>query len=106
LVEEVELSDRFPPGCNNPPSPGCDQVQEGYIVLVVWLKSADGSDSGTINLFEESKGVYVIGDDNSQTDRFLGGLMNGRLVVAFTPPASAKNFKLVWHDNPPIELGK
>lgn len=111
-IEEVQESDRFPPDCQNPPSPGCDKAREGYKILIVWLKSA-GEGRVDMELFDLSKGVYVTADDDSKTERFSGGGIHqktadggfeGKLFVGFTPAKTARNFKLYWPGNSPIEL--
>lgn len=103
-IDQVERSDRFPPGCS--PSPfGCDQVIPGYQILIVWLAPADGRAAGTVSgLFEASKGVYITWDDDSREERYSAGLYRGRLFIAFTPPAEPKTFTLVWPGNPPQTL--
>jgi len=76
----------------------------GYTILWVWFTSLDGGYPEGSNLFEDSRDVYVVGDDGSETKSYLGGLVQGELVVGFTPPASAKMFTLIWPGNPPVEL--
>jgi hypothetical protein len=76
----------------------------GYQILYVWFKSADGSTIDGGKFLDASEGVYVIGDDGSKTERYLGGLMSGSLMIGFTPPVSAKEFTLYWGDNDPIKL--
>lgn len=36
VVREVQLVDRFPPGCNDE-SPACDRAREGHRHLIVWM---------------------------------------------------------------------
>lgn len=104
-IEEVELAERFPPGCD--PGPGCDQAKPGYRVLVVWLKALEGEAADVSgDLFEASNGVYVVGASGTRTQRYLGGLWEGRLVVAFTPRVSEHGFTLHWPGNAPTSLGK
>jgi hypothetical protein len=77
----------------------------GYQILYVWFESADGSEIDGGDFLDASKGVaYVIGDDGSTTERYLGGLMSGSLMLGFTAPVSAKEFTLYWGDNDPITL--
>lgn len=105
VIEEVEITDRFPPGCD-PATFYCDRPIEGYQILIVWLARQDGGDPGEIGgaLFGASKEVYVVADDDARSDRWLGGLQQGRLVVAFITPASARTLTLFWPGNPPIAL--
>jgi hypothetical protein len=111
-IESVQESDRFPPDCENPPSPGCDKAKEGYKILIIWLKNL-GKEQVSLELYDISKGVYVTADDGSKTERFSGGGVfqkrgdgkdEPRLFVAFTPPSTAQNFKLSWPDNAPLQL--
>lgn len=76
----------------------------GYQILYVWFESADGSEIDGGAFLDASEGAYVIGDDGSKTERYLGGLMSGSLMIGFTPPVSAKEFTLYWGDNDPIKL--
>jgi len=107
VIKEVQLADRFPSGCDLG-SPTCQQVREGYQILIVWLKGADGGDPAAIsdelrNTFPE---VYVIAGDGSRTKASMWGAFQSRLVVGFTPQASAHEFKLFWPGNPATDLGK
>jgi hypothetical protein len=77
----------------------------GYQILYIWFESADGSEIDGGDFLNASEGVvYVIGDDGSTTERYLGGLMSGSLMLGFTPPVSAKEFTLYWGDNDSITL--
>lgn len=103
-IDGVELSDRFPPGCN-PNSFTCDRAAPGYQILIVWLAPADGRAPGDVrNLFDASRDVYISWDANSREKRYTGGLLSGRLVMAFTPPAGLRTFTLVWPGNQPIAI--
>ncbi|MCG8351752.1 MAG: hypothetical protein MI924_28630 [Chloroflexales bacterium] len=105
VIDEVQMADRFPLGCD--PNPFyCDLPQEGYQMLVIWLARQDGGDPGEIGgaLFGASKEAYVVADDDARSDRRLGGLQQGRLVVVFITPASARTLTLFWPGNPPITL--
>lgn len=81
------------------------QAASGSQILYVWFESADGSEIDGGAFLDASEGVaYVIGDDGSVTERYLGGLMSGSLMLGFTPPDTAKEFTLAWGDNDPIKL--
>lgn len=86
--------------------PFARRVVPGYQVLTVVLAPADGRTPAEVGmkLLEASKGVQVVADDGSRTDRFGAGLADGRLVVLFTPPASSNRFNLAWPENPPLPL--
>jgi hypothetical protein len=105
-ITSVQESDRFPPDCKNPPSPGCSKSVEGFKVLVVWLESASGGVVDGFQLFDASKGVYITADDGSRTESFSAGMIDGKLFVGFTPRNTAHNFTLHWPGNPAIDLGK
>jgi hypothetical protein len=84
---------------------GCSKAAPGYIILIVWLEKVDGEksfDSGKL----VNMPIYVTGADGSRTKVFAGGLYNGKLFVAFTPPESAYDFVLDWPDSLPVELGQ
>lgn len=105
VIDGVEVSDKFPPGCGAP-APGCSAAQPGHKVLMVWVKAKGDADAASRALMMIPTGVYVQADDGARTDVFSGGMMAGRLFVAFTPPQSGKNFSLHWDKNVPIALGK
>ncbi len=103
-VTKVEVVDRFPPGCD-PNGFGCSRAASGYIILIVWLEKVDETVSvDSVALI--SKPIYVTGADGSRTKIFAGGIHNGELFVAFTPPETASEFVLEWPDAPPVELGQ
>jgi hypothetical protein len=81
-----------------------DQAAPGFQLLNVWFESADGSAIDGSAFYDESKAVYVMGDDGSKTNSYLGGLVSGQLLVGFTPPESAHTFTLYWPGNEPVEL--
>ena len=85
-------------------NPSGDIAAPGYQILNVWLKPADGSKIDGSTFFDASKGAYVIGDDGSKTERYMGGLVSGKLMVGFTPPDTAHKFTLFWPGNDPIKL--
>jgi hypothetical protein len=105
-IKKVEGTDRFPPGCDTTQVYLCNQAQNGYQVLVVWLRFVDGKDADVGgDLFDLSEGVYVVAGDGTRTNRFGAGQVAGGLLIAFTPTSSARDFILFWPNNPPIRLG-
>lgn len=81
------------------------QAAPGSQILYVWFESADGSEIDGGAFLDASEGIaYVMGDDGSLTERYLGGLMSGSLMLGFTPPDTAKEFTLIWGDNDPLKL--
>lgn len=103
-VDGVQVTDRFPPGCVVN-TPFCDTPNPGYEILVVWLKVVSGSPAAISNELRNAD-VVVVASDGSRTKPYSGGLLSGRLFLAFTPRSSAHGFKLLWPGNPPIALGK
>lgn len=86
---------------------GGQRAAPGYQILLVRLKSAKAvSEDERDMIMGASEGVYVIGNDGSKTERFMGGWENdpNLFTVGFTPPDSASKFVLHWPGNDPIEL--
>jgi hypothetical protein len=106
LVDGVQFTDRFPPGCVLGTA-FCDQADPGFRVLIVWLKRADGADPAAISekFSDLSQGAYVVASNGKRTNVFSGGLLAGSLFVAFTPAASSHGFALHWPGNPAVPLG-
>jgi hypothetical protein len=80
-------------------------VEPGYKALVIWLKS-NSPDSSSIDFsnLSASNGVYIIDGDGTRTNCFSGGKINGKHLIAFTPPVKSNNFILYWPGNSPIPL--
>jgi Tol biopolymer transport system component len=76
----------------------------GYQILQIWFDGADGSEVDTSGFFDALEGVILVGDDGSQTERYSGGGVNGKLLAAFAPPAAARKFWLYWPGNLPVEI--
>ncbi len=86
---------------------GGQRAAPGYQILLVRLKSAKAiSENRSDKIMGASEGVYVVGNDGSKTERFLGGWESdpNLFSVGFTPPESASQFTLHWPGNDPIEL--
>jgi hypothetical protein len=115
VIAEVELANRFPPGCSFGPT--CNQAKEGYQVLIVWLERPDGEDIREISdeLFGETL-PYLTSDSKAYvtaSDGSKGGLGithvdddNNRFALVFGATDSGRDFTLTWPGNPPIDLGK
>lgn len=79
----------------------------GYQILLVKLQSAkEISEDKSGMILGVSEGVYVVGDDGSVTERFMGGWQNepNLITIGFTPPVFASQFTFHWPGNDPIEL--
>ena len=91
-IDEVEISDRFPPDCEEGTS-SCT-MSEGYEYLILWLEG--GSLPGTATITDSSGERYDLG----------GGLWMGRAFLAQRVPESASGFTLYVSGVEPIDLGK
>ena len=110
-VTSVEESDRFPPGCSDPPSDKCNKPNEKFKVLVVWL-SADNDETNPFKDLdawgEQLEKVYVKTNNSLQYKR-IGSIWetsNNTLVVGFFPAKNESDFNIFWPGNPEINLGK
>ncbi len=86
---------------------GGQQAAPGYQILLVRLKSTKAiSEDQKDMIMGASEGVYVVGNDGSETERFMGGWESDPdlFTVGFTPPDSASQFTLHWPGNDSIEL--
>jgi hypothetical protein len=91
-IDEVEISDRFPPDCEEGTS-GCT-MSEGYEYLILWLEG--GSLPGTATITDSSGERFELG----------GGLWMGRIFLAQRVPEGASGFTLYVSGVEPIDLGK
>ena len=92
IIDEVEISDRFPPDCEEG-SVTCYAYEE-YNYLILWLQ---GGDPPSV--------VYVTDSAGERYD--LGsGRWIGRTYLAQRVPASASGFTLHVPGVEPIDLGK
>ncbi len=106
-ITGYDISNRFPPNCDTS-SPPCSFAKDGFQVLIVWLDRADGGsivDLGS-TIFDASEGAYVIGSDGSRSDRFTGGIMQGRGFVGFSPLVNTQPYQFIWPGNEPVILGQ
>jgi hypothetical protein len=106
VITEVQLSDRAPSG---------NRADEGYQALIIWLERKDkaeiDSDAG-FKLLDQ--GIYAVADNGARTQFGMVGLTEtsssifsgAKMWIAATPKVSERNFKLLWPDNTPIDLGK
>lgn len=92
VITKVDIGNRFPPGCGDP-GPLCHAVESGFKVLTVWLEG-EGEPSEASEYLMDIEGIYVVSGDGNRTDRFAGGMTEGGLFIAFTPPESDAGFVL------------
>ncbi len=77
-----------------------DEAAPGYKILLVWFDSADGNVKG--DFYDASEGVYITGNDGSETKKSVGGIAFGKPYLGFAPPTTAQEFTLHWPGNPPV----
>lgn len=107
ILTGVELTDRFPPGCKNPPSIGCDQIIDGYKSVVLWLEPVNGPEPAmNRNIFEASDGAYLMADDGAKVERWGSGFVNQRYMVVFVPSTVTTGFSLFWPGNALLPLSE
>jgi hypothetical protein len=107
-VLNAQESDRFPIGCTDSSPDGCYKAEDGSKLLIVWLKSVDPAKAQEVGLFvgRHYKNVFLLSEGGSKTEATLGGLIDRKIFVGFTPPKADHGFKLSWPGNPDIALGK
>jgi hypothetical protein len=112
LVDQVQLTDRFPPGCDPGGFLSCYRAGPGFKILIVWLtrKGGDQGDSEALTSVTSALGtasdVYVTASDGSRGSRTISGFAADRLFLAFAPHDTAGGFVLHFADDPPITLDK
>ena len=112
LVDQVQLTDRFPPGCDPGGFLSCYRAGPGFKILIVWLtrKGGDQGDSEALTSVTSALGtasdVYVTASDGSRGSRTISGFAADRLFLAFAPHDAASGFVLHFADDPPITLDK
>lgn len=116
VISEVEISDRLPPGCEDPkpqnedirrkPAHRCTAAPEGCQFVVLWLEpTEEGQNWRELQHSLPMEAMYkakLVAPDH--IGRFASGGMHGRLYVAFWARGSGKDYELVWGDNPRIKL--
>jgi len=73
-------------------------------ILLIYLEKADGS---AIDLAKDGagfSGIFIHGEDKSETLSTMGGFVEDKFAIGFQIPKTVKTFKLVWHDNPPLMI--
>ena len=104
LLQEVQVSDRYPPGCVSG-SKNCLQMNAGEDLLLVQFKP-----QGSCNLealtdevaFE--KDLYLLAIDGTRSERLVTGIDGGVFTLGFSLASSPDNLLLVWGKNPKIKL--
>jgi hypothetical protein len=49
-------------------------------------------------------GVYILGDDGSETISPMADWVDNEFVMGFRLPETVKTYQLIWPDNPPIVI--
>jgi len=104
-IEQVQISDSFPPDCTLNGGAGCSVAESGYQILIIWLEPPTGFD-GSINEAMTEEAPYLTLGDGTTKKIAISGMAQSRYFIAFTPPDSAASFTLTWPDNPTVDLGK
>ena len=111
VITKVARMDSFPAGCSNS-SPSCYKASAGRRILVVRI---EGKDKGNINAPFETIGneVFLVAENGAkipvsvkqeEIEVVEGSVSVTTIVLLFGVEDSERNFKLMWPDNPPIEL--
>jgi len=90
---------------------GSSVAQSGFKILVVSLKPADGDGAACEQFDRASKDVYLESRDGARTPRAVSSCRTvedgaSTYEVGFTPRESARDFRLFWPGNPPLELAE
>jgi DNA-binding CsgD family transcriptional regulator len=104
VITKIHFADRVPPGCTSS-SPTCSVAESGYRILIIWMGPKSGGNIQTLSNVIP-RGVYVVADDGSQTEWF-NQTMNVSppfITLAFAVKDSERSFKVVWPDNPDVDL--
>ena len=104
-LDGVLLADRFPPGCEEN-GPICQVSEPGFRVLIVWLKAQRGAKPVRLSSPAATRGVYIKSASGARTSVWSAGLFDGYPMVAFTPRAKQRGFRLFWPGNKPVVLPK
>lgn len=104
LLQEVQVSDRYPPGCVSG-SKNCLQMNAGEDLLLVQFKP-----QGSCNLealtdevaFE--KDLYLLAIDGTRSERLVTGIEGEVFTLGFSLASSPDNLLMVWGKNPKIKL--
>ena len=85
-------------------------------MLILWLEREDGGDIDEIRdeLFGETlpfltggaDKAYVVARDGTRTGLAIAHVKDSRFALVFVPPDTSKGFKLIWPNNPEIDLGE
>ena len=109
----VESADSFPPGCSS--GPACSHAKEGYQVLIIWLKRANGGNIREVGdeLFSETL-PHLTGDEAisvTDADGTTSSLAithidddDNRFALVFAVRDTGRDFTFTWLDNLPIAL--
>ncbi len=103
-ITKVQFADRFPPDCTRNTA-SCSQAKLGYKILLVQMEGKAGEDVEALYQAIPA-GVYVVADNDARTDSFGSQYVvsPGTIFLAFAVKDSEQNFKLVWPDQPTIDL--
>lgn len=98
-IEKIQLADTF----------DMFQAPAGRQILVLFLKVVEATDTVMLNdtivhAFQQDN-VYVTSEDGTRSALESSGKIRGEYVLLFAPQTSEKGFRLIWGENPAIDLG-
>ena len=76
----------------------------GCKLLMVGLRRPDGTTIDVGQFQEARMQIFIHGEDGSDSLSTMGGLADGKFVIGFQVPDSIETYRLVWGDNPPLEV--
>jgi hypothetical protein len=103
VITKAYLGDRFPPGCTSSSS-YCYYTYGDSRILVVRI---EGKDKGDIYAqYELIDNVYLVAENGSEVGGLIKEWDSGteRIFLLFKVEDSERHFKLIYPDNPPIDL--
>jgi hypothetical protein len=71
-------------------------------ILLVFLDKSDGSRVDLKRDGAAFSGIFIHGEDGSETLSTMGGFVEGDFAIGFQIPKSVTTYKLVWGDNPEV----
>ena len=102
VIEEVQLSDTWPPDCTKGTT-YCSEVRPGHMILVVYLDPVNDLEDGLEPAMPD-EAPFVDCGMGSFAPLYIHGLANMRYFVAFAVPGWADSYTLHWEGNDSINL--
>jgi hypothetical protein len=104
LIQGVQLSDRYPMGCETG-SKNCLTMDNGEQLLLVFFKSQGSCDMESLaDKVAFEKELYLLATDGTRSERLITGIEGGVLGLGFSLASPSNNLVLVWGTNPTVKL--